>query len=59
MADEKMSTKGDDSAMQKFENLATRLFSIAKDDVAKAEEIAEEAVDELLGEKPVEKPTES
>jgi len=48
----------DESAIQKFEDLATRLFSIAKDDVAKAEEIAEEAVDELLGEKAVEKPTE-
>lgn len=48
----------DESAIQKFEDLATRLFSIAKDDVANAEEIAEEAVDELLGEKAVEKPTE-
>lgn len=45
--------------MQKFEDLATRLFSIAKEDVAKTEEVAEEAVDELLGEKPVEKPSES
>ena len=54
-----MSDDKSESAMQKFEDLATRLFSIAKDDVAKAEEIAEEAVDELLGEKPVEKPTES
>ena len=54
-----MRNDDDESAMKKFEELATRLFSIAKDDVAKVEEIAEEAVDELLGEKPVEKPSES
>lgn len=53
-----MKMDDDESAMQKFEELATRLFSIAKEDVAKVEEIAEEAVDELLGEKPDAKPTE-
>jgi len=36
------------SALQKFENLATRLFSIAKEDVAKVEEIAEEAAEEII-----------
>lgn len=45
--------------MEKFDELATLLFSVAKNDVAKAEEIAEKAVDELFGELPDAKPTES
>jgi len=49
----------DESAIEKFEDLAAHLFSVAKEDLAKAEEIAEEAVDELLGEKPDAKPSES
>jgi hypothetical protein len=32
----------DDSAMQRFEDLAKRMFSIAKEDIAKVEEIAED-----------------
>jgi len=39
--------------------LRLAFFTIAKEDITKAEIIAEEAVDELLGKKPDAKPTES
>lgn len=39
---------GDESAMQKFEDLATRLFSVAKEDLEKVKEAAKEAADDLL-----------
>ena len=46
-------TKEDnESAMQRFENLASHLFSIAKDDIDKVEEVAKEAVDEILSPPP-------
>ena len=48
-----------ENALGKFENLAKKLFASAKADVIKAEEIAEEAVDELLADKPEAKPPES
>jgi hypothetical protein len=41
-----------ESAMQKFEDLATRLFSIAKEDLEQVEEVAKEAVDDVLGPPP-------
>jgi len=36
------------SAIEKFENLAAKLFSIAKDDAAKVAQVAEEAADNVL-----------
>jgi hypothetical protein len=46
----------DKSAMQKFEDLATRLFSIAKEDLEEVEETAKEAVDDVLGLRQRERP---
>jgi hypothetical protein len=49
MSDDK---SGAESAMQKFEDLATRLFSVAKEDMEDVEEVAKEAVDDVLGPPP-------
>ncbi len=46
----------DKSAIKKFEDLATRLFSIAKEDVEKIEETAKEAVDDVIGPPPAAAP---
>jgi hypothetical protein len=52
------SNSGDkpESDMQRFEELATRLFSIAKEDVEKAEEVAKEAAEDVLGPPPAPAP---
>jgi hypothetical protein len=41
-----------ESAMQKFEDFATRLFSIAKEDLEQVEETAKEALEDVLGPPP-------
>ena len=42
----------DESAMQKFEDVATRLFSIAKEDAEEVAEVAKAAADDILGPPP-------
>ena len=42
--------------MQRFEDLAKRLFHVAKEDVEKAERAAEEVVDDALGPPPAQGP---
>jgi hypothetical protein len=45
-----------DSAMERFEDLARKVLSKTKDDLNKAEERAEEIVDEALGPPPAKGP---
>jgi hypothetical protein len=42
--------------MERFEDLAKRLFRVAKDDVEKAEREAKEIIDDTLGPPPVQGP---
>ena len=47
-----MTDDQNESAMQKFEDFATRLFSIAKEDLEQVEETAKEALEDVLGPPP-------
>lgn len=45
-----------ESPMQRFEDLAKRLFHVAKEDVEQAERAAEEVVEDALGPPPAHGP---
>ena len=48
-----MNEDDSETAMERFEDFARKVFSKTKDDLKKAEERAEEIVDEALGPPPV------
>jgi exonuclease VII small subunit len=45
-----------DSSMEKFEDVARRLFRVAKDDLEKAEREVEEIIEDALGPPPAQGP---